>query len=223
MLDPYNVRKDIMSADLDLIRRILALARTGLHFTGEQYRSDGSRTFDAERYEEIGKLAAELIATHTDAPVVELLKAWHADDGYVTPKVDVRGAIFRDDKILLVRERSDGKWTLPGGWADVNETPSQSVLKEIEQESGFAARIVKLAGVYDRRTRNHPPSVFYIWKLFFLCEIVGGEARVSNETDAVEFFPLDALPPLSSGRTVAWQIERMHAHHLDRELAVDFD
>jgi ADP-ribose pyrophosphatase YjhB (NUDIX family) len=212
-----------MSAGIDLIRRILALSRTGLHFTGTQYRTDDSRTFDAERYEEIGQLAAQLIAQQTDAPVGEILKAWHADDGYVTPKVDVRGALFRDNKVLLVRERSDGKWTLPGGWADVNDTPSQAVLKEIEQESGFTARVVKLAAAYDRKTRNHPPSVFYIWKLFFLCEITGGEARISNETDAVEFFPVDALPELSTGRAVAWQIERMYAHHLDRSLPTEFD
>jgi len=215
--------RDGQESNLDLLRRILALSRTGLHFTGEQYRSDGSRAFDAERYEEIGQLAARLIAQQTDAPLAEILKAWHADDGYVTPKVDVRGALFRDNKVLLVRERSDGKWALPGGWADVNETPSQAVLKEIEQESGFTARVVKLAGVYDRKTRNHPPSVFYIWKLFFLCEITGGEARISNETDAVEFFAVDALPELSTGRTIAWQIERLYAHHLNRILPTEFD
>jgi ADP-ribose pyrophosphatase YjhB (NUDIX family) len=223
MPDPYNDREGSVLTHLDLIRRILALSRTGLHFTGTQYRTDDSRTFDAERYEEIGQLAAQLIAQQTDAPIAEVLKAWHADDGYVTPKVDVRGALFRDNKVLLVRERSDGKWTLPGGWADVNETPSQAVLKEIEQESGFTARVVKLAAVYDRKTRNHPPSVFYIWKLFFLCEITGGEASISNETDAVEFFPVDALPELSTGRTVAWQIEHMYAHHLDRSLPTEFD
>lgn len=212
-----------MSESIDLLRRILALSRTGLHFTGEQYRTDDSRTFDAERYEEIGQLAAQLVSQQVNAPVAEILKAWHADDGYVTPKVDVRGALFRDSKILLVRERSDGKWTLPGGWADVNETPSQAVLKEIEQESGFTARVVKLAAIYDRRTHNYPASVFYIWKLFFLCDLTGGEARISNETDAVEFFPLDALPELSTGRTVARQIERMYAHHLNRDLPAEFD
>jgi len=215
--------RDGQESNLDLLRRVLALSRTGLHFTGEQYRSDGSRTFDAERYEEIGQLAAQLIAQQTNAPVGEVLKAWHADDGYVTPKVDVRGALFRENKVLLVRERSDGKWTLPGGWADVNETPSQAVLKEIEQESGFTAQVLKLAGVYDRKTRNHPPSVFYIWKLFFLCEITGGEARISNETDAVEFFPMDALPELSTGRSVQWQIERMFMHYQQRDLPTDFD
>jgi len=213
----------MVNTPLDLTRRILALAGTGLHFTGTQYRSDGGREFDRERYEEIGQLAAQLIALQTNAPVGELIDYWHADDGYITPKIDVRGAIFRDNRVLLVRERGDGKWTLPGGWADVNETPSQAVEKEIEQESGFTAKAVKLAAVYDRATRNRPASVFYIWKLFFICEITGGEVRTSNETDAVEFFALDALPELSTGRVVQWQIERMYAHHLHRALPAEFD
>jgi ADP-ribose pyrophosphatase YjhB (NUDIX family) len=208
---------------LDRLRQVLALARTGLHFTGAQYRTDANRDFDRERYEEIGRLAAELIAEHSNAPVAELLAAWHADDGYLTPKIDVRGAVFDAGKVLLVRERSDGKWTLPGGWADVNETPSQAVRKEICQETGFTARVVKLAAVYDRRSGNFPESVFYIWKLFFICELAGGTAQTSNETDAVEFFALDALPPLSTGRTVRAQIERMALHDQDRSLPTEFD
>jgi ADP-ribose pyrophosphatase YjhB (NUDIX family) len=152
-----------------------------------------------------------------------LLAAWKADDGYVTPKIDVRGAVFQDDQILLVRERSDGKWTLPGGWADVNETPTQAVEKEIMQESGFIAKAVKLAAVYDRNLHNPPPSFFHGWKLFFLCDRVGGEARISDETDAVDFFTLDSLPPLSKGRTVEWQIERMYVHHRDRSLPTEYD
>jgi ADP-ribose pyrophosphatase YjhB (NUDIX family) len=209
--------------NLDLTRRILALARSGLHFAGEQYRSDANREFDRERYEEIGKLAAELMTQQSNAPIGELLAAWQADDGYVTPKVDVRGAIFHDNRILLVRERSDGKWTLPGGWGDVNETPQEAVEKEIVQETGYTARAVKLAAVHDRRKRNVPNSVFYIWKLMFICEITGGAPQVSNETDAVEFFPVNALPPLSTGRTAQSQIERMYAHHLDRALPTEFD
>lgn len=215
--------RDEQEQSLDLLRRVLALAGTGLHFTGTQYRNDGSREFDRERYEEIGNLAAQLIALQTTAPLGELIAAWHADDGYVTPKVDVRGAIFQGNKVLLVRERSDGKWTLPGGWGDVNETPSQSVEKEVVQESGYTAKVVKLAAIHDRRMRNSPPSVFYIWKLFFICEITGGAPQTSNETDAVDFFPIDALPELSTGRTAHSQIERMYAHHLDRTLATEFD
>jgi len=211
------------SSELDLVRRILALARTGLHFSGPQYRSDENREFERERYDEIVQLASQWLANHSNAPIGELLASWTADDGYVTPKVDVRGAVFRENRVLLVRERSDGKWTLPGGWGDVNETPQQGVEKEIQQESGFTAKAIKLAAVYDRRTRNVPPSIFYIWKLFFICELTGGEPRVSNETDAVDFFPLDSLPPLSTGRVVQWQIERMYAHHRNPSLPTEFE
>lgn len=213
----------VQDARLLLLRRLLALSRTGLHFAGTQYRGDANSTFDRERYEEIGAIAAELLAQTSGTPLSELIEAWRTDDGYSTPKIDVRGAVFREGQILLVRERSDGKWTLPGGWADVNETPTQAVEKEIMQESGFIAKAAKLAAVYDRNVHNLPPSVFHGWKLFFVCDLVGGEARISTETDAVDFFTLDSLPELSSGRTVAWQIERMYVHYQDRSLPTEFD
>jgi ADP-ribose pyrophosphatase YjhB (NUDIX family) len=206
-----------------LLQRLLALSRTGLHFAGEKYRHDSNSVFDRERYEEIGHIAAKLFALNSDVPFARILKTWQADDGYITPKIDVRGAAFRDDKILLVRERADGKWTLPGGWADVNETPTQAIEKEIVQESGFIVRVVKLAAVYDRNLRNPPPSIFHGWKLFFICEITGGAAQLSSETDGVDFFALDALPELSTGRTNRWQIERMYMHDKNRSLATEFD
>jgi len=214
---------EIDSNTLNLLRRLFALSRTGLHFAGNEYRPDANATFDRERYEEIGDIAAQLIALHTDAPLAEIHKAWRDDDGYVTPKIDVRGAVFRDDKILLVRERSDGKWTCPGGWADLNELPTQSVEKEIREESGFVAKAVKVAAVYDRNLRNPPASIFHSWKCFFICEIVGGAPQLSDETDGVDFFAHDALPDLSLGRTNPWQIERMYAHHRDRTLPTEFD
>jgi len=202
-----------MSSVLDLSRRLLALSQTGLHFNADEY--------DRERYREIGDIAAQLLELQ-GAGAEAIRSAWFVDSGYSTPKVEVRGAIFRDGRVLLVRERADGKWTVPGGWADVNDSPSSAVLKEIEQESGFTARILKLAAVYDRNKHN-PPSLFHSWKLFFICEIVGGEARTSYETSAVEFFPLDEVPELSTGRATAEQIRRMHQHHLNLQLPTEFD
>jgi ADP-ribose pyrophosphatase YjhB (NUDIX family) len=204
-----------MSSVLDLSRRLLALSQTGLHFSAEEY--------DRERYREIGDIAAKLLELQADIAADAVRQAWFVEDGYATPKMDVRGAIFRDDRVLLVCERADGKWTLPGGWADVNDTPSSAVLKEIEQESGFTARITKLAAVYDRNKHNQPAHLFHSWKLFFVCEITGGEARTSYETTAVEFFPLDALPELSTGRSTIAQIRRMHQHYLDPHLPTEFD
>ena len=204
-----------MSSALDLSRRLLALSQTGLHFTAEEY--------DRERYREIGDIATRLLELQSNVAADAVRQAWFVEDGYATPKVDVRGAIFRDNRVLLVRERVDGRWTVPGGWADVNDSPSSAILKEIEQESGFTARVLKLAAIYDRNKRNHPAYLFHSWKLFFVCEITGGEARTSYETTGVEFFPLDALPELSTGRSNAEQIRRMHQHYLDPNLPTEFD
>ncbi len=204
-----------MSTTLDLSRRLLAISQTGLHFT--------DNVFERERYEEVQQIAAQLLALESGRDSNQLLATWQVEDGYATPKIDVRGAVFRDDQILLVRERSDGNWTMPGGWADVNEGPRQAVEKEILQESGYIATAAKLAAVHDRARRNYPAYLFHIWKNFFICDITGGEARTSIETDGVEFFPVNALPPLSTGRTTAEQVQRMYQHHLNRSLPTDFD
>ena len=204
-----------MSDLLEQARRLLALAHTGLHYTQSDY--------ERERYEEIALIATQLLSRQSGYTSEAIRDAWHLEDGYVTPKLDVRGAIFRDNKVLLVRERSDGKWTVPGGFADINEWPSLSVTKEIEQESGFTARVLKLAAVHDRAKHNYPAFMFHIWKLLFVCEITGGEARISNETDAVDFFALDALPPLSTGRITEPQIQLLFNHHRDPALPTEFD
>jgi ADP-ribose pyrophosphatase YjhB (NUDIX family) len=204
-----------MSSVLDLARRLLALSQSGLHFSTEE--------FDRERYREIADIAGQLVELESGVSAQAVQRAWLVEDGYATPKIDVRAAIFREGRVLLVRERTDGKWSLPGGWADVNDPPSHAILKEIEQESGFTARIVKVAGVFDRTRQHHPPSLFHSWKVFFLCEIIGGQARTSYETTAVEFFAPDNLPELSAGRTTAAQIQRMHEHHLQPGLPTEFD
>ena len=139
------------------------------------------------------------------------------------PKVDVRGGVFERDRVLLVRERSDGRWTLPGGWVDVNDAPSEAVAREILEESGYRARAVKLAALVDKNRHPHPPGIHHIYKLFFLCELTGGSAASSDETDAVDFFAVHALPELSTGRVLASQIERLYQHRLDPALATDFD
>lgn len=200
---------------LELSRRLLALSQTGLHFCGEEY--------DRERYREVADIASQLLALQGNLDAAKLRETWFVEDGYSTPKIDVRGMIFREDRVLLVRERLDGKWTVPGGWADVNDTPRYAVEKEIEQESGYTARVRKLAAVHDRARRNHPPYLFHVWKLFFLCEITGGEPRTSYETTAVDFFALDALPQLSTGRVTAEQILRMYEHYRHPELPTDVD
>jgi ADP-ribose pyrophosphatase YjhB (NUDIX family) len=194
---------------------VQAIAHNGLLFSKDP--------FDRERYEKLQHLAESMVSQALDLSVEEVRKLWKPQEGYETPKVDVRGAVFRGDGILLVRERSDGKWSLPGGWVDVNDSPSGAVEREIFEESGFRAKAVKLAGLVDRQRHPHPPSVHHIYKLFFLCDLIDGVATVSNETDAVDFFTLDSLPELSTGRVTGGQIERMYQHRQQPDLPTDFD
>jgi ADP-ribose pyrophosphatase YjhB (NUDIX family) len=200
---------------LDWARKVQAIAQTGLAFTHDP--------FDRERYTQLTELVASILSSALDIPLTRAKAFWDGEEGYATPKVDVRGGIFEGDRVLLVRERSDGRWTLPGGWVDVNDSPSGAVAREVFEESGYRARAVKLAALVDKRRHPHPPGIHHIFKLFFLCERTGGEAAVSNETDAVQFFPVTALPELSTGRVLASQIERLYQHQLHPELPTDFD
>ena len=203
------------SSVTDWARRLQAIAQNGLTFSRDP--------FDRERYRELENLAASMLGAELAAPPEALRALWKDEHGYATPKVDVRGGVFRGAEVLLVRERSDGRWTLPGGWADVNDAPSQAVEREIREESGYRARAVKLAMLIDKSRHPHPPGFWHIYKLFFLCELEGGEPKVSGETDAVEFYPVNALPDLSTGRVLAAQIERLYRHRLEPALPTDFD
>jgi ADP-ribose pyrophosphatase YjhB (NUDIX family) len=200
---------------LEWARKVQAIAQTGLAFTRDPY--------DRERYTELAELVATLLARELEIPIGAARELWAGEHGYATPKVDVRGGLFLDERVLLVRERADGRWTLPGGWVDVNDAPSAAVAREILEESGYRARALKLAALLDKNRHPHPPGVHHIYKLFFVCELLGGGPAASSETDAVEFFPVHTLPPLSTGRVLASQIERLYQHWLDPSLATDFD
>jgi len=200
---------------LTLGRELQALAQTGLTFTRDP--------FDQQRYERITQIAAAVLASGFDTEPKMLFDAMLAQRGYATPKVEVRGVALRDGKVLMVREVADGLWTLPGGWADVNQSAAECVVREIREESGFEARALKLAAVYDYRKSGHPPRFqHYVYKMFFLCEITGGAALTSVETSEVGFFARDALPPLSLGRVTAAQIDRMFEHAAHPSLPTDF-
>jgi ADP-ribose pyrophosphatase YjhB (NUDIX family) len=201
---------------LPIARELRAIAQVGLAFS--------AAGFDRQRYERIRELAALLLAQGSAADYESVIELLRQEKGYATPKVDVRGAAFLDGRVLMVREISDGKWTLPGGWADVNQSAAECVVREIAEESGFTARVRKLAAVYDYQKSGHPPHhIDSIYKMFFLCEICGGAPRASDETSEVAFFPGGDLPPLSLGRTTAAQIERMFQHHERPDLPTDFD
>jgi ADP-ribose pyrophosphatase YjhB (NUDIX family) len=201
---------------LTIARELRAIAQTGLTFT-----ADG---FDRQRYQRLRELAALLLSQGSSSEHASILELLRQEKGYATPKVDVRGAAFVDGRVLMVREISDGKWTLPGGWADVNQSAGECIVREIAEESGFQARALKLAAVYDYQRSGHPPlHIDSIYKMFFICEITGGEARASDETSEVAFFARNELPALSLGRTTAAQIDRMFHHGEHPALATDFD
>jgi ADP-ribose pyrophosphatase YjhB (NUDIX family) len=179
-----------------------AIAQNGLNYS--------ENAFERERFEEVRSIAVELAASD-DEPPERLAATFAAEEGHACPKLDVRAAAFRDGRLLLVRGRDDGMWTLPGGWAEVGESPRTAVEKELREESGFRGRATRLAGVYERDVRNRQRWPFYAWKLYFLCELEAGEpaAPHASEIDAVSFFPIDDLPELS---------RRTPIEHLDEVL-----
>ncbi|MBV9553971.1 MAG: NUDIX hydrolase N-terminal domain-containing protein [Alphaproteobacteria bacterium] len=200
---------------LGLARELHAIAQTGLHYAGDQY--------DTQRYARLRVLATEMMAMGSGAAGEQIAALFCQDIGYATPRVGVRGAAFRDGKILMVREAMDGRWAMPGGWADVNQTPRECVEREIWEESGFTARAVKLAAIWDRRRQGFPPSPLSIYTMSFICELTGGTPQTSLETTEIGFFDENELPDLSPGRNQAHQIRRMFAHYRQPELPAEFD
>ncbi len=206
----------------DAVRRIgiklSALAQDGLTY--------GADAYDLDRYRQISRLAVELLAAVSGRPAGELAIELGRDSGYATPKVDVRGANFDDaERVLLMRERTDGRWSLPGGWADPGDSPSSAVTREILEETGYHSSAVKLIACWDRELQqNPPPLAVHVYKLFFLCRSDGTvQPPAALETLDVGWFAIDELPPLSLGRVNHRQLERALAHHLDPSLPTEFD
>jgi ADP-ribose pyrophosphatase YjhB (NUDIX family) len=199
-------------------REIQALAQTGLAFSKDPY--------DRDRYAALRRLSVQVMAEHTGTDPRRIEGLFEAESGYATPKVGVRGAVFdAAGRILMVREVVDeNRWTLPGGWADVNQTPAQSVVREVFEESGYRVRPMKLAAVWDRARQAQPAMAFSVVRIFFVCALEGGEAATSLETSEVRWFSEEEVPAdLSLRRTLPHHISRMFAHWRDPGLATEFD
>ena len=207
--------KDTVPQWLQWAREIQALSQTGLTFASSDY--------ETQRYTRLAEIAAEIVQTNTGLPRERLLQDFAMQAGYATPKVDVRGAVIRDGQILLVQERTDGLWCMPGGWADVGDLPSEMVVREVWEESGFHVVPRKVIGVYDANRSGRPLHLYHAYKVIFLCEITGGEARPSDETLDVGFFPFDGLPPLSANRTHQRHLVEVEAHLHDPDRPAAFD
>jgi ADP-ribose pyrophosphatase YjhB (NUDIX family) len=192
-----------------------AIAQDGLTYTKDDY--------DLGRYEQLRDLAAEILAAHTTGTLEEAGDLLALERGPATPKVDVRAVAFREGRILLVKEPGDAGWSLPGGWADVGESPSEAAARETLEESGYKVRPVRLLAAYDRDRHGHPPILFHVYKLVYLCEILDEAPSSDIDTDGVRFFGEQELPELSITRVTRAPIIRFFEQYRDPNRPADFD
>ena len=195
----------------ELIKEIRAIAQTGIHYTKDPY--------DHERYERLIAISNMLYSKISSSDVETIERFFIPEKGYATPKVDLRACAIKDDRVLLVRERSNGKWTLPGGWADQNESPKEGIAREVLEESGFAIKVISLYAVKDRDRHPYTPKYpVSLYKLFFTAEVTGGTPRDNIEISNIDFFDVGNLPPLSQDRVLPVDIiEGMNHYRENRE------
>ncbi len=195
-------------------RQLFSISQSGLTYCQNE--------FDLERYKQLQEIASEILASHSGLSKESVLKSFTMQSGYATPKIDVRGAVIQDGKILLIQEQSDGRWAMPGGWADIGDFPAKTVEREVWEESGFQVHVDKVIAVIDA---NHvePLEFYHAYKLIFQCSILGGQPHTSYETLAVDFFDLNELPPLSTSRTTRAMLAEVYEHYKDPTRPTAFD
>ena len=199
---------------IEWAREIFSLSQAGLTYSKNE--------FDIERYKRLQEITAEMLESQSELSKVSVLESFSMQEGYPTPKIDVRGAVIREDKILLIQERTDGKWAMPGGWADLGNAPASVAEREVWEESGYHVKAEKVVAVLDAN-RIQPMEYYHAFKIIFLCRLIDGEPRTSNETMAVDFFRLDELPPLSRYRTDEEMLREVFAHVKDPDRRTAFD
>jgi ADP-ribose pyrophosphatase YjhB (NUDIX family) len=200
---------------LEWAREIQQLSQTGLAFAKTEY--------EMMRYKRLIELTAEIVEYHTHLDKSEIEKVFMKQPGYATPKIDVRAAVIKDDKILLVQEKSDNLWAMPGGWADVGNIPSEVAIRETKEESGFDVKPRKIIGVYDANRVGGQLEFFHAFKIIFFCDVIGGMATTSDETIDVKYFSFEEIPPLSMNRTNKNHLEEIQLHLKDSNRQTYFD
>ena len=195
-------------------REIFSLSQSGLTYS--------TNPFDIERYKRLQEITAEMIESQSTTSKESVLDSFSMQAGYITPKVDVRGAVVQEGKILLIQEKADGKWAMPGGWADLGNSPASVAEREVWEESGFRVKAEKVVAVIDAN-RIEPMEFYHAYKIIFLCKLLGGEPRTSHETLAVDFFDLNHLPPLSLYRTNEEMLQEVFAHVENPNRPAAFD
>ncbi len=214
-MDASEAKRSFIPDWLKWARQVQAIGQTGLFFSQNE--------FDRVRYQQLVELASEMMSAASGLPQETFQADFQMQRGYATPKVDVRAAVFQNNQVLLVRERQDGRWSLPGGYADVNDAPASMVEREAWEESGYQVKAVKVAAVFEANHDRQPVEVYHAYKVIFLCDLVGGEPKTSYETTAVDFFALDNLPELSPNRTQPRYILEAYAHLQDPNRPSAFD
>ena len=198
------------------IKRIQALAEIGLEFTKNSY--------DAERYEELHQISLQILSMISETPVENILPVIVEKNGYKTPKVDVRAVVFNENnQILLIQEKADNCWAMPGGWADIGYSPAEVAVKECFEEAGLKVETVKLLAVLDKQKQKMPPAFEYVYKIFLLCRKLNDNISVGTETSDVGWFDENNLPPLSTPRNTKEQIKMMFQFHRGEKPEPEFD
>ena len=196
-------------------REIQALGQTGLTYCENEY--------ERQRNQRIMDIAAEITEKYSNIEKKVLIEGFNKQLGYATPKVDVRGAVVKDNQILLVQERSDGKWCMPGGWADIGESPAEAIEREVSEESGFKVKAEKIIGVFEANRYGRPQEFYHAYKIIFFCRLNGGKATTSYETTGVEFYSFDNIPQLSVNRTNERHLAEVQKHLKDTNRYTFFD
>ena len=200
---------------LQIAKEIQSIAQAGLTYTDNR--------FDIERYTRLREISIRILNEYTGTPIEKITKLFAGEEGYQTPKVDVRGVVFRNGRILMVKEVLDGKWTLPGGWADVGYSPFEVAAKEVFEEAGIKVKPVRLLAVFDKMKHSHPPDIYHVYKLFILCEDSDEIVKPGMETTAAEWFERNKIPQLSELRITHEQIETMFQFydHPEKDVMCD--
>ena len=199
---------------MEWAQEIFSLSQAGLTYS--------QNPFDIERYKRLQEITADMIASQSQLEKESVLESFSMQAGYITPKIDVRGAVVHEGKILLIQERADDRWAMPGGWADLGNSPASVAEREVWEESGFRVKAEKVVAVIDAN-RIEPFEFYHAFKIIFLCKLLDGEPRTSYETLAVDFFDPEHLPLLSLFRTDENMIREVFAHlqHPNRPTAFD--
>lgn len=208
--------RDVVPRWLEWVRRLQSIAQAGVTYARDPY--------DLERYRQVASIAAEIAAEHSTEDASLIGRFFASEHGYPTPKIDVRAAVVVDGRILLVQERDDGRWSMPGGWADIGESAAESVVRETREEAGVEVRATKLLALFERERRGHPVHPQFSYKAFFGCELCDtSPPEAGPETRDAAFFDRREIPELSLPRVTRAEIELAFRHASDPSLATEFD